>query len=91
MATTISNKTQKPLSVPLPRGKVLHLGPGRSGQIASNDVEHPRVKALIDSGALEVVTDDRGQQVGSSPGGKGARPSGQGHTADSGGRRSGDR
>src|SRR5215470_11848369 len=27
MATTVKNKTQKPLSVPLPRGKVLHLGP----------------------------------------------------------------
>jgi hypothetical protein len=36
---TVANKTQKPLSVPLPRGKVLHLGPGKTGQISSEAAE----------------------------------------------------
>jgi len=31
--TTISNKTQRPVSVRA-RGKTLHLGPGKTGQIA---------------------------------------------------------
>ena len=31
---TIVNKTTRPLRVPLPGGKVLHLGPKKSGQIA---------------------------------------------------------
>ena len=43
---TISNKTPKPISVPLPRGKKLHLGPGKTGQIASNASEHPPLKKL---------------------------------------------
>ena len=33
---TITNKTQRPVAVPLPRGKKLHLGPGKAGQIAHN-------------------------------------------------------
>src|ERR1041385_4315809 len=52
---TISNKTPKPISVPLPRGKKLHLGPGKTGQIASNASEHPPLKKLIDAGQIEIV------------------------------------
>jgi hypothetical protein len=37
---TIQNKTNAPLRVPLPRGKKLHLGPGKSGQIAHQDADH---------------------------------------------------
>ena len=51
---TVANKTQKPLSVPLPRGKVLHLGPGKTGQISSEAAEHPRLKKLVDAGEIEV-------------------------------------
>ena len=47
---TVSNKTQKPLSVPLPRGKILHLGPGKTGQISSEAAEHPRLKKLVEAG-----------------------------------------
>jgi hypothetical protein len=90
MATTVRNKTQKPLSVPLPRGKVMHLGPLKTGEIASDDVEHAGVKALIESGAIEIV----GQGPGHAAGGRGdsrARPSTQGHPSSTGSRRSGDR
>lgn len=55
MATTsVTNKTRKPLSVPLSRGKKLFLGPQKSGEIASSEIERPAVKALIESGSLEV-------------------------------------
>jgi hypothetical protein len=55
--TIISNTTKKPLSVPLPGGKRLFLGPGKSGQIVSTAVDHPPVKALIDGGSLAVVSE----------------------------------
>jgi len=55
MATTVTNKTHKPLSISLSRGKKLRLGPGQSGDIASNDIELPAVKALVEDGTLEVV------------------------------------
>ena len=90
MATTVRNKTPKPLSVPLPRGKVLHLGPLKSGQIASNDTEHPGVKALVESGALEIVGTGPGQAAGGGAETRG-RPSTEAHTSGTGTRRSGDR
>ena len=58
--TTIVNKTHGPLRVSLPRGKTLHLGPGQTGQIANQDLEHLAVKRLIDAGKIEV------QDLGSS-------------------------
>jgi hypothetical protein len=83
----ITNKTRKPLSVPLPGGKKLFLGPGKSGQVTPKALEFPALKALIDSGDLEVFGGDRsakGSSVKSSikpPGGR----SGSGgirHTGD---------
>ena len=88
--TTISNKTQKPLSVPLPRGKTLHLGPGRSGEISSKDVEHPQVKKLLDAGEIEIVGEGSGARQGAGGTAKN-RAFLRGHTQGSGGRRSGDR
>ena len=52
---TISNKTQRPLSVPLPKGKKLHLGPGKVGQIASKDADHPALKKLVEAGEIEIL------------------------------------
>lgn len=89
MATTITNKTRKPLSVPLARNKVLYLGPGKSGQIASSDAEHPRVKALAESGAIELVEAGSGHAAGGGPDRRGG--SAHGHAAGGGIRRSGDR
>ncbi len=59
---TIVNKTHGPLRVALPRGKTLHLGPGQTGQIANQDLEHTAVKRLIDAGKIEA------QESGSSKG-----------------------
>ena len=87
---TIMNKTQKPLSIPLPRGKTLHLGPGKTGQIASPASDHPPVKKLIDAGEIEVVAESSGPAEGGG-GGKSGRPWAPGHTSGSAGRRGGDR
>jgi hypothetical protein len=51
---TVANKTQKPLSVPLPRGKTLHLGPGKTGHISSEAAEHQQLRNLVDAGEIEV-------------------------------------
>jgi hypothetical protein len=87
---TISNKTQRPLSVPLPRGKILHLGPGKTGQISTRDVEHPQLKKLVDAGEVEIL-DDGPQSTDRAAGGRKGRPSFLGHGSSSGSRRSGDR
>jgi hypothetical protein len=88
MATTVTNKTRKPLSIPLGPGKKLFLGPGKSGEIASKAVEQAAVKALIEDGSIEIGL-ERGHG-GAGEGPAAGRPS-QGHTPSGGVRRSGDR
>ena len=87
---SITNKTQKPLSVPLPRGKTLHLGPGKTGQISSEAAEHPPLAKLVQDGQIEVF-DDHPAPTGSMEGGGRGPRSFHGHAASTGGRRSGDR
>ena len=50
----ITNLTQKPLTIPLPAGKKLFLGPGKSGQINWKAAERSVVQKLIESGAVKV-------------------------------------
>jgi len=57
---TLKNTTQKPISVPLPRGKRLFLGPGKTGQVAPKAADHPPIVALIESGDLEIVSEGKG-------------------------------
>ncbi|HVS13827.1 MAG TPA: hypothetical protein VMV46_07875 [Thermoanaerobaculia bacterium] len=52
---TIRNASRRPQSVPLPRGRKLYLGPGQTGEIAHEAVDHPPLAALVDSGDLEIV------------------------------------
>jgi len=54
---TIRNKTHAPIRVPLPRGKVLHLGPNQEGQIAHTDLDHEPLQKLVGDAALEIVDD----------------------------------
>jgi hypothetical protein len=88
--TAISNKTQKPLSVTLPGGKTLHLGPGKTGQISAKAVEDPQIKKLVDAGEIEVVGDDARPTAGPG-GGQRGRTFRDGHNSGGGMRRSGDR
>jgi hypothetical protein len=55
--TTVSNKTKRPLSVPLPGGKKLHLGPGKSGEIAAGAAEHAQLKKMIEAGEIEILAE----------------------------------
>ena len=58
---TISNKTQRALRIGLQRGKILRLGPGKTGQIADDALELPAVRRLIDEGAIEIVAHGRSE------------------------------
>lgn len=51
----IRNKTGRPIRVPLPLGKTLHLGPAQTAQLADNAVEHPGIKKLLADGAIEIL------------------------------------
>jgi hypothetical protein len=87
---TVSNKTQKPLSIPLPGGKTLHLSPGKTGQITARAMENARLKTLVEAGEIEIVSDDA-RPTGAAGGDKRGRASFYGPTSSSGIRRSGDR
>lgn len=87
---TVVNKTRAPLRVPLPRGKSLHLGPNKSGQIADGAEEHAAVKKLVKAGKIEIF------DGGAAPTGVGDAPAPAPHEAThghphSGVRKSGDR
>lgn len=95
-AMDIQNKTRRPLRIPLPGGKKLHLGPGKTGQITPKAGEHPPIKKLIDEGELEVVGEGKSIGTGGSSGGSGSsggtgvNPT-QGGPATGGVRHTGDR
>ena len=50
----MTNKTRMPLKIPLPRGKSLHLGPGRTGQLRDDAAAHPGIKKLVEAGSIEI-------------------------------------
>ncbi len=86
----VSNKTQKPVSVPLPGGKTLRLGPGKTGQISAKAAENPQLKKLVDTGEIEV--DRKNPRPTAGPGGgKRGGASMLGHSSGGAIRRSGDR
>ncbi len=86
---TVTNKTTRPLTVPLPRGKKLHLGPRKTGQITTEAADHAGLKKLVDAGEIE-ISDEQTGSSGASGGaarGRGA----EGHAQGGVNRRSGDR
>jgi hypothetical protein len=88
---SVTNKTNKPLAVPLPRGKVLRLGPRKTGQISSDDLDHPPLKKLAAAGEIEIHEEGHVPPSGGGGGGKVAPGGAPGHATTTGGRRSGDR
>ncbi len=87
---TITNKTRKALSVPLPGGKKLFLGPLKSGEISPKAVDHPPVQKLIETGAVEIVASQhKPRRAGGE--GQGSRSSSGGLGHGAGIRRTGDR
>ncbi len=85
----IKNKTKRALSIALPGGKKLRLGPMTTGQIAPKAAEHPPVKKLIEAGELEIV--GGGRTKGSTSGSSGSVSSSQSGTGGGGVRHTGDR
>ena len=65
---TIRNTTLRPLRVKLAGGKTLHLGPGKTGQIADGAEEHPAVESLVKAGEIEILGDGSGPKNAGSPG-----------------------
>ena len=87
---TITNKTFKPLSVSLPGGKKLHLGPLKSGEISPKAVDHPAVQKLVEAGEIE-IEDSRQSPRHSGGGGGSAKTSSGGQGHGTGIRKTGDR
>lgn len=87
---SVTNKTNKPLTVPLPRGKTLRLGPRKTGQISSDDLDHPGLKKLAEAGEIEIHEEGHTPNKGGT-GTKVGPTSAPGHGTSTGGRRSGDR
>jgi hypothetical protein len=50
----ITNKTMRPLSISLPNGKKLRLGPGKTGQITAKAASSPSVKRLVEAGKIAI-------------------------------------
>ena len=87
---TITNKTNKPLSVPLPGGKKLRLGPLKSAAISPKAVDRPQVQKLIEAGEVEIFGPKQ-EPRHFRAGGKGSRSSSGGQGQGGGIRRTGDR
>jgi hypothetical protein len=49
----IINKTNKPLSIPLPGGKKLFLGPGKTAQLTEKTLDRPALVKLLEAGDIE--------------------------------------
>lgn len=52
---TIKNLARRPLQVPLPHGKKLHLAFGKTAQVSDDALDHPPFKKLVDEGLVEVL------------------------------------
>lgn len=63
----IVNKTRRPVKVPLPGGKLLHLGPGKTGQVSDKAAESPAFRALVGDGSIAVVGESEHHAGGRSP------------------------
>ena len=85
----IINKTRKPLSVPLPGGKKLFLGPGKTGQVSAKALQHPPLTKLLEAGDIESGGATATRKGGA--GDKGGNATGLRHGGTGAMRQSGDR
>ncbi|MDA1264103.1 MAG: hypothetical protein O2816_03375 [Planctomycetota bacterium] len=91
--TTICNRTKKPVSVPLPGGKRLFLGPGKTGEVSPKALEHVPLRQLVEAGEIEILeAKSPGRRGGGGSGGRtGGSKGGGAHRPEGGIRHSGDR
>tara|TARA_R110002096_G_scaffold42144_21_gene113813 strand:- start:2180 stop:2443 length:264 start_codon:yes stop_codon:yes gene_type:complete len=85
----ITNKTKKSLTVSLPKGKKLFLGPGKTGQVTEKALKHPPVVKLLEAGDLE-TSEGAATRTGGSSGNTG-KPNPSGYSGTGAMRQSGDR
>ncbi len=77
------------MSLPLPGGKRLFLGPGKTGQVSPKALEHPLLAKLLEAGDIETAAEGPKRKEG---GGGNARVyPGPRHSGTSAKRQSGDR
>lgn len=63
----VRNRSRRPLKVRLAGGKVLHLGPAKTGQVADDAVLRASVRELVESGELEILGEGQVDATASSP------------------------
>lgn len=76
---TIRNKTFKPLKITFSGGKVLHLGPGRTGQLPDSALDRASVRTLIKDGAIEILDGGPAHVAGSDTTSGGPHEATRGH------------
>ncbi len=75
----IRNASHEPLRVPLPQGKVLHLGPSQTGQVPAAALEHEPFKKLVEAKKIEVLGEGTHETRHPLKEEKGAASAGPGH------------
>ena len=76
---TIRNKTFKPLKISFSGGKVLHLGPGKTGQIPDGALGQKSIQALLKAATIEVLDGGPAQVPGSDTSAAGPHQATRGH------------
>ncbi len=87
----ISNKTHRPVRVPLPGGKKLHLAASGKAKINAKAADHPAVLKLIEEGTIEIVDGGKGGAAKGEAGSAGLSGSQKGSGAGGSLRHTGDR
>jgi hypothetical protein len=63
----VRNKTGRPLRVPLPGRKTLHLGPAQTAEVSDRALEHARLQKLVEDGSIEIVGEGERGAVAARP------------------------
>jgi hypothetical protein len=71
----IINRSNRPVTIILPGGKKLRLGPGKTGQITQKGANQPSVQKMIEAGTVKIA--QSGDSGGPSSGGGGVTNSQQ--------------
>ncbi len=85
----ISNKTNRPLNIPLPGGKKLFLGPGKDAQISDAAARSKALLALVEEGSVEMMGE--GERADGNTGAASTAEKAQGRAKSPFRRRTGDR
>ena len=88
---TVVNKTNRPLKLQLSRGRVLHLGPRKEGQIVTQDAERGSIQKMVEAGDIELFDPGDAQGGPRAGGSGGVSPDSHGHHPATSVKKRGDR